>query len=822
MSTRIFLLALFCSSLARASTPVCDFESDADLAAIRWASRAGDGALNRDPAYASSGGFSLRFESPAWSKGQPEWPAFEWAPAVRDWRAYDRLVVDLVNPGEATPYLAMFVSDGKVPFREGMYHRFEVPGRGFRRCVIPLAAFPDRVNRAEISVIHIYTERPAAAVRLHLDQITLLKPGEALPDPPPPFLRQMAALEAGQVARAGQLASEALAKVPNGPIRKHLDGVAAKAREITTALEAGPKDLATLEAMTREARALPGRVERWLALHEFQKVCAATGQAADGLLVGHATSMEKILPRDAPFALRPEIRVSISAARYEKESFQLVVVPVSDVARRVCVTARDLKDRAGAVLSGSNIRCDVVGYVKTGSVPPYGSSHVGWWPDPILDFLGPVDIAPGDLQSFWIRVCVPESQRPGIYNGYLTISAEGQADIRVPLRVTVRGFTLPKQSPLPVAITFSPSDHPMPETADAQAEWRKSPEYPVNAWRNHKLRWADFLADYYINFDNLYRHGPPDFEVLRHLHQQGRLRTFNLGIFDGASRDPAQAAETLAGLRTAYGKAKDLGILDKAYIYGFDECQPDQFPLLEKTARTLRNEFPGTLLMTTSYDHSYGMDTVVKTIDAWCPLTPKFDPVQAAKARAAGKQVWWYICCGPGRPYANMFIELPAIEGRLLMGAMTAKQRPDGFLYYQTSIWNSQKPITTGPFTEWDPRSWTTYHGDGSWACVGPDGMPLPTIRLENFRDGLEDYAYFRILEEALRAELADGAASNPNRKRWLDETKAALEVPADLVRSMTEYSRDPAELNAWRERLGDLIELSGRSDVNPWADGRK
>jgi hypothetical protein len=62
-------------------------------------------------------------------------------------------------------------------------------------------------------------------------------------------------------------------------------------------------------------------------------------------------------------------------------------------------------------------------------------------------------------------------------------------------------------------------------------------------------------------------------------------------------------------------------------------------------------------------------------------LTPSFDPEKAARARAAGKQVWWYICCAPHHPSANMFIECSAIEGRLLMGAMSAKYRPDGFLY---------------------------------------------------------------------------------------------------------------------------------------------
>jgi hypothetical protein len=33
----------------------------------------------------------------------------------------------------------------------------------------------------------------------------------------------------------------------------------------------------------------------------------------------------------------------------------------------------------------------------------------------------------------------------------------------------------------------------------------------------------------------------------------------------------------------------------------------------------------------------------------------------------------------------------------------------------------------------------------------------------------------------------------------------------------MTDYSRKPAPLYAWRNRIGDLIETSGMADVNPW-----
>jgi len=240
---------------------------------------------------------------------------------------------------------------------------------------------------------------------------------------------------------------------------------------------------------------------------------------------------------------------------------------------------------------------------------------------------------------------------------------------------------------------------------------------------------------------------------------------------------------------------------------------------IQRAAEILKAEFPDVMVMTTTYDHDYGLDSVIKSVDAFCPLTPRFDPDKAAKARSQGKQVWWYICCAPHGPHANMFIECPAIEGRLLMGAMTAKYRPDGFLYYQISIWNSQRPIDSGPFTDWDPRSWTTYHGDGSWTCAGPDGTPLPTIRLENFRDGLEDYAYYRILEATV-AKVEASLKRRAEHTKWLLQAKNLLMVPEELVKSRTEFTNDPAEVYRYRDHVAAAIEAAGIEPVYPWEDG--
>ena len=94
--------------------------------------------------------------------------------------------------------------------------------------------------------------------------------------------------------------------------------------------------------------------------------------------------------------------------------------------------------------------------------------------------------------------------------------------------------------------------------------------------------------------------------------------------------------------------------------------------------------------------------------------------------------------------------------------------------------------MTTGPYTDWDPRSFRDEHGDATWMAVGPDGRPLTTVRLENFRDGLEDLAYVKLVEE---------------------RSGRRVRVPEALVESLKNYTDDPEAIEAWRNRLADYLE---------------
>ncbi len=797
----LVVLALTVLAVPAGATVLFDFESARELSA--WTIRAPkQDSLEISKEFASSGSSSLKFHTPAWQSGMEEWPAFQCVPPIRDWRAYDRLIVDISNPTADAPKFFLYVSDSVGDFRKSRVYEFALPVKSSRRYVLDLKQLPQCVDRSDISILHFFTERPKD-LTLYIDNISLLKPGDTQPPLPQPMFKQQVSVLQQRLAeaRAALDTYRSLAGSADAALAAN-DGKLDRAESgLDNATPADGDRLFEIGKTIDEVKSATGRL---VSIGTLRESCRSQGIPTEPMLVGFATSMEKILPKDVPVSLRAMKSISITAARNEKECFQIAVTPSGLRAlRKVSVSVSDLRSSKGQLLPSGNIDCDVVGYVRTKIAPPYQVPYVGWWPDPILNFLRPVDIAAGDIQTFWIRVKVPKGQTPDTYKGAVTVSAEDAEPMRFGLSLKVRSFTLPDCSPIPTAITAIPPEfnHRVKDEICGTENWNAKLKYD----------YADFLADYYIGFDSLYDTTPPDYDILKHLHDEGRLVSFNFGNFGG------DVQSNIERFRPIYQKCKELGIIDHAYIYGFDESPTDGFPALEKAAAAMKKEFPDVLLMTTAYDKSYGTNGAVNSIDTWCPLTPSYDPEKVSQARKVGRKVWWYICCGPHSPYANWFVEYDAIEARLLMGAMTTKYRPDGFLYYSLAYWNANSPITTGPFTTWDPISWTTYDGDGSLYCCGPGGKPVPTIRLENYRDGMEDTAYAKILETIVAKYEAKGDSLTAADRKWLEQARKALAVPTSLVKDMSDYTRDPKAVYGWRDKIADAIDTSGMPNVDPW-----
>ena len=516
--------------------------------------------------------------------------------------------------------------------------------------------------------------------------------------------------------------------------------------------------------------------------------------------VFQALPTERVMPSPKyPFDGRLAERISLSLAGNEKESVQIVIVAEKDLAG------------VKVVNEGFPLRvdCDTVTYTLTTNAAVYTSGsvrHAAWYPDAIIPTpKGGVSVRKGCRQSFWVRVHAEENATPGVHEGMLkVVTAKGLLQA-IPFAVHVRNFSLPREPQLPLAITFSPETS-LPRGSAERAAVESNPASPLNLWKAKERDWYDFLADYGITPDNLYwnnRGEAPElatqemrWTALRKLRDSGRIGRFNLGHFAPMGASAAEEAvwrkRYLAPIRRAYVRALKENLLDYAYIYGCDEVDTNRMDAVARAIAVLKREFPGIPLMTTAKDYrpdggrAYGCGTPLCAADAFIPLTDKFCPEQAAKARTEGREVWWYVCCWPHGSEANMFIESLPVEGRLLVGAMAVQSGTDGFLFYQTAMWNSCQAVGDSPRTKWTAQSWESYNGDGSWTRVAADGSPLPTVRLENFRDGLEDYAYAKLYKRKF-GRMPD--------------------VPADVANGTAHYDRRGSTLLAWREQVAEALE---------------
>jgi hypothetical protein len=287
---------------------------------------------------------------------------------------------------------------------------------------------------------------------------------------------------------------------------------------------------------------------------------------------------------------------------------------------------------------------------------------------------------------------------------------------------------------------------------------------------------------------------------------------------------PGPVMKVLPDAVSKYGKA---GLMKYAYLYGFDERPEKEFSQIRKCVRTIKNKYPSIPIVTTACDYSYGTKSGLNEVDIWVPTTKRFekDIELIRKVQKSGKRVWWYIACGPYKPYAGFLIESPLTDARLLMGLMFWKYRSDGFLYYSSTNWTDWKvvnaigrptrrkyPIAGAPITNWNGESHHDHNGDGVLVYPSANG-PIPSIRLKAIRDGLDDYIYLRLLSEALdnvkakRASIPDG---------WEKAASLELNISSKVVKNLKVYTENPAVIFAKRARIADLLEAYFSNPKNP------
>jgi hypothetical protein len=485
--------------------------------------------------------------------------------------------------------------------------------------------------------------------------------------------------------------------------------------------------------------------------------------------------------------------VKVFAARNEFEPFLIAYQPTSTGNATITV---------GNFGSGIEVELYQVKYVNITTATDY-LGQTGEYPDPLWPLASgaSVQVTANQNTAFWFSVKVPKTTPAGDYTANM-----GIAGINIPVRLHVFGFTLPDQLSVPSlwqSVSYSTIQSKYGVAGTGPEYWdyvRRINQFLLD----HHITpqnplWPGGLtsggAAPFINYDYQTRtiadnDGIWGFESPANNYLNGANLNAGAGFPMWAaasckSNDPSveQRPAPFAGLAPTAGDwytgnnpgsayntrwfnyiqdvqayLTRLHLLDKAYYYMANEPQDQaDYDAMAWYSRYLSQAAPNLKLMVSEepkpeiYNHAnYVSDG---QIDIWLAHYGMFfnPEISAERLKNHGEATWMYWLKSTYAPRFNpITIDHPGAESRMC-GWFLWKHRLRGLGYYS--------------FMNWGDNPWTTprpNNQNGEYSLIypptennsniayGANGHRfVSSIRLELIRDGLEDYEYFRLLNNS-------------------------------------------------------------------------
>lgn len=430
-------------------------------------------------------------------------------------------------------------------------------------------------------------------------------------------------------------------------------------------------------------------------------------------------------------------------------------------------------------------------------------------------------------QPVFVQIEVPYGTRPGIYSGALTVTEDGRAT-NVPLRIEVFPVTLPH--PGTRIGNLLTSFHLSPESYVAKAAQLYSftkneqriaanrslfgllgayrispgswgfaePRGPLGYESSPKW-WLDSAGNFLGQLAST-----PGFSAMRIPISSNRTSARNY-IAGLSPSEPETWCDYLRQVRAFWAQHQSLRAESLAYVFGQDEPGLAGQRLVARQAAIVHRCFPGgSQLMTGNpspanaflWDGKAGDD-----LDIWTVLSRRYygkftapsqqragknrarDYLEAIdKVRARGKMIWSYTYTGT-RGTPGFAATEPLSNPRLLM-LWNALEGIEGVLYGQgTTSYTKANPfesIGTGELVLLYP---------------GPFG-PIASARLEQIRDGIEDWSIFNLVRarrgaDDVRAILGNAGLFSATRARVRLACTLGCELKSGTKFAWPLWSRD-------------------------------
>lgn len=539
--------------------------------------------------------------------------------------------------------------------------------------------------------------------------------------------------------------------------------------------------------------------------------------------------------------------VELDMARAETETSQIVITAKKTI-ESYNLTVSDLTNSNGDVIESENIQAYSAMYVYVSYL--YDSVRnfpKGYFPDAMLPIEKTVEFeenfVPANVnQSIYVSVTSLWNQPAGKYTGTFVLTIDGK-NYDIPVSVNVRDCMV--STAVTSKSIFSDNwTHALGELDATQRmtdnyhkalmKYRLCPSWIVDDKKETEAD-AEYLAQ---KVWEMYEYGSNE-----ELFGEGadRFTNFTLPLgFNSTGDATVKAALMFLNKFVELSCEKGVDFVERAYFYCVDEPEANNNFNGQKAAHEMfvkvktnlvsnieanktslmdrygvSEEFVNGLLESANNLHDIVTQSYIEKydgyIDTWCPTFDSYDsPYDIQKYKEQNDERWWYGCVVPLAPYPTFHVSDIMLSPRVL-GWLQSYYGVTGNLYWSVDQWAGYHILpgegrayrfSDNYYTEAGP--YDNVAGEGylfrPGKRYGIDG-PIPTIRIDAIRDGLEEYEMMESIKEIY------SATARMEHRNWSADTMFA-ELLSPLASGMQVGATSSAFAKS-RKTLLELFELA-------------
>ncbi len=701
-----------------------------------------------------------------------------------DWTPYRRLLIDVYNPSSKIVRLHLYIYDTEYNQK---YMRRYILTPEWNKIIIPMRDLAkNKINLAKIAELAFCVKRPQSDIVLYMDNLLLTKEGGTPWKSASDILsNSIIKLKAFQKSLANDIDKvtdvnnklkskkgnyQVLVKNTNAVLEELCDnsigtvgalGIPEQEMSGVTSSSVNCKrkiEIATLELFS-------GKLKTVLA---EKKLLNRLEENSSDWGIGQVKLSDIDDIRYSPRTYDGDLisRVSVSSCKNATESFCLLVIPKKTAIRNLQLHISDLKGKSGKnIISADNIQVSPLAY----RIDHFKNAAFAYLLRP--DVLK-VDVPVNSQQAFWINIKVPEGVAAGDFSGEILFRADGVKPQKVSVNLKVYDFCLPKIPTLPLVI--------------------HSNSYRVKADA------LDVMA-HHCEAGSIYANKTPTMEQIELWNKNGaqminllRISRMGKGIWkldkNGKKVDFSvpRRKYIFKNLRRIVPQIKEKNLINKCFVYGFDEPTVDMLPVMGKIYDEIKKEF-GLKTMFATYRPIWE-DGEIKNVDYWAVAWFLLTPETIEKLKKRNIKIFAYNLATAGA------------QARLQFWS-AFKSGMDGLLHYKLNSSNDISSKTAFPLVE---------------AKLGGVRMPdvagmknYNTIGFEMWRQGSEDYEYLCLLRNDIK-KIENNPVLAEKNAQILFEAKAVLFWIDQTVPAINEVRNSKVSLEiiyGFKERIVKIIE---------------